>query len=149
MSDCVNFILWRLCDLNSKVIYALSFQEMLFIFFIDSYFGDRSSYAENVSTMNFTSSSSARGLNSAWIGKTPLSSSRSGCRSRTPLMGYSGRVDIFIGLALFKSVALFFKHILTIECYIVTYFFVHVFWGVLCYIGYLVLMDMYVRKLLF
>ncbi|XP_043377566.1 mutS protein homolog 4 isoform X3 [Chelonia mydas] len=55
----------------------------------DSYFGDRSSYAENVSTMNFTSSSSARGLNSAWIGKTPLSSSRSGCRSRTPLMGYS------------------------------------------------------------
>ncbi|XP_043346685.1 mutS protein homolog 4 isoform X3 [Dermochelys coriacea] len=55
----------------------------------DSYFGDRSSYAENVSTMNFTSSSSARGLNNAWIGKTPLSSSRSGCRSRTPLMGYS------------------------------------------------------------
>ncbi|XP_044883560.1 mutS protein homolog 4 isoform X5 [Mauremys mutica] len=55
----------------------------------DSYFGDKSSYAENVSTMNFTSSSSARGLNSAWIGKTPLSSSRSGCRSRTPLMGYS------------------------------------------------------------
>ncbi|XP_059583630.1 mutS protein homolog 4 [Alligator mississippiensis] len=54
----------------------------------DSYFGDKSSYAENISTVNFTSSSSARGLNSAWVGKTPLSSSRSG-RSRTPLMGYS------------------------------------------------------------
>uniref|UniRef100_A0A8D0GST3 MutS protein homolog 4 n=1 Tax=Sphenodon punctatus TaxID=8508 RepID=A0A8D0GST3_SPHPU len=55
----------------------------------NSYFGDKSSYAENVSALNFTSSSSARGFNSAQIGKTPLSASRSGCRNRTPLMGYS------------------------------------------------------------
>uniref|UniRef100_A0A8C3K8X1 MutS homolog 4 n=1 Tax=Calidris pygmaea TaxID=425635 RepID=A0A8C3K8X1_9CHAR len=39
--------------------------------------------------MNFTSSSSVRGLNSTCIGKAPLSSSRSVCRSCTPLMGYS------------------------------------------------------------
>ncbi|KAM9283748.1 mutS protein homolog 4 isoform 2-T2 [Morus bassanus] len=53
-----------------------------------SYFGDRSSCIENASTLNFTSSS-VRGLNSTCVGKTPLSSSRSVCRSHTPLMGYS------------------------------------------------------------
>ncbi|XP_064310865.1 mutS protein homolog 4 isoform X2 [Phalacrocorax carbo] len=53
-----------------------------------SYFGDRSSCIENASTLNFTSSS-VRGLNSTCVGKTPLSSSRSLCRSHTPLMGYS------------------------------------------------------------
>uniref|UniRef100_A0A8B9MZW7 MutS protein homolog 4 n=1 Tax=Accipiter nisus TaxID=211598 RepID=A0A8B9MZW7_9AVES len=38
---------------------------------------------------NLTSSSSVRGLNSTYIGQTPLSSGRSVCRSHTPLMGYS------------------------------------------------------------
>uniref|UniRef100_A0A8C3PQ68 MutS homolog 4 n=1 Tax=Calidris pygmaea TaxID=425635 RepID=A0A8C3PQ68_9CHAR len=51
--------------------------------------GDKSSCVENASTLNFTSSSSVRGLNSTCIGKAPLSSSRSVCRSCTPLMGYS------------------------------------------------------------
>ncbi|KAK4819849.1 hypothetical protein QYF61_012994 [Mycteria americana] len=55
----------------------------------ESYFGDKSSCVENSSTLNLTSSSSVRGLNSTRIGKTPLSSTRSVCRSRTPLMGYS------------------------------------------------------------
>ncbi|XP_063018983.1 mutS protein homolog 4 isoform X7 [Melospiza melodia melodia] len=55
----------------------------------ESYFGDKSSCVENANTLNLTSSSSVRGLNSACIGKTPLSSGRSGCRSHTPLMGYS------------------------------------------------------------
>ncbi|XP_053805463.1 mutS protein homolog 4 isoform X3 [Vidua macroura] len=55
----------------------------------ESYFGDKSSCVENANTLNFTSSSSVRGLNSTCIGKTPLSSGRSGCRSHTPLMGYS------------------------------------------------------------
>ncbi|XP_052656553.1 mutS protein homolog 4 isoform X2 [Harpia harpyja] len=55
----------------------------------ESYFGDKSSYVENASTLNLTSSSSVRGLNSTYIGKTPLSSGRSVCRSHTPLMGYS------------------------------------------------------------
>nr|XP_025972195.1 mutS protein homolog 4 [Dromaius novaehollandiae] len=55
----------------------------------ESYFGDKSSYAENASTVNLTSSSSAPGLNSTCIGKTPLSSTRSVCRSHTPLRGYS------------------------------------------------------------
>uniref|UniRef100_A0A8C0VK66 MutS protein homolog 4 n=1 Tax=Cyanistes caeruleus TaxID=156563 RepID=A0A8C0VK66_CYACU len=54
-----------------------------------SYFGDKSSCVENANTLNLTSSSSMRGLNSTCIGKTPLSSGRSGCRSHTPLMGYS------------------------------------------------------------
>ncbi|XP_065529075.1 mutS protein homolog 4 isoform X5 [Lathamus discolor] len=54
----------------------------------ESYFGDKSSCIENTSTLNLTSSS-VRGLNSACVGKTPLSSSRSVCRSHTPLMGYS------------------------------------------------------------
>ncbi|NXD17225.1 MSH4 protein, partial [Nothocercus nigrocapillus] len=53
-----------------------------------SYFGDRSSCAEDASAVNFTSSSS-RGLNSTCIRKTPLSSARSLCRSHTPLMGHS------------------------------------------------------------
>ncbi|XP_061859958.1 mutS protein homolog 4 [Colius striatus] len=55
----------------------------------ESYFGDKSSCVENASVWNLTSSSSVRGLNNTWIGKTPLSSSRSACRSHTPLMGYS------------------------------------------------------------
>ncbi|XP_066046760.1 mutS protein homolog 4 isoform X3 [Chamaea fasciata] len=55
----------------------------------ESYFGDKSSCVENVDTLNLTSSSSVRGLNSTYIGKTPLSSGRSDCRSHTPLMGYS------------------------------------------------------------
>ncbi|XP_075011606.1 mutS protein homolog 4 isoform X3 [Calonectris borealis] len=54
----------------------------------ESYFGDKSSCVENASTLNLTSSS-VRGLNSTCMGKTPLSSSRSVCRSHTPLMGYS------------------------------------------------------------
>ncbi|XP_009573201.1 PREDICTED: mutS protein homolog 4-like, partial [Fulmarus glacialis] len=54
----------------------------------ESYFGDKSSCVENASTLNLTSSS-VRGLNSTCIGRTPLSSSRSVCRSHTPLMGYS------------------------------------------------------------
>ncbi|XP_013048567.3 mutS protein homolog 4 isoform X6 [Anser cygnoides] len=54
----------------------------------ESYLGDRSSCAENGSMLNFTSSS-AQGLNSTCIGKLPLSTSRSICRSRTPHMGYS------------------------------------------------------------
>ncbi|GAB0193320.1 mutS protein 4 [Grus japonensis] len=56
----------------------------------ESYFGDKSSCVENASTLNLTSSSSMRDLNSTRIGKTPLSSSRSVCRSHTPLTGYSG-----------------------------------------------------------
>lgn len=59
----------------------------------ESYFGDKSSYVENASTLNLTSSSSVRGLNSTYIGKTPLSSGRSVCRSHTPLMGYSGKIN--------------------------------------------------------
>ncbi|XP_030806531.1 mutS protein homolog 4 isoform X5 [Camarhynchus parvulus] len=55
----------------------------------ESYFGDKSSCVENANTLNLTSSSSVQGLNSTCIGKTPLSSGRSGCRSHTPLMGYS------------------------------------------------------------
>ncbi|XP_064287753.1 mutS protein homolog 4 isoform X2 [Passer domesticus] len=55
----------------------------------ESYFGDKSSCVENANTLNLTSSSSLRGLNSTCIGKTPLSSGRSGCRSHTPLMGHS------------------------------------------------------------
>ncbi|XP_063245237.1 mutS protein homolog 4-like isoform X4 [Prinia subflava] len=55
----------------------------------ESYFGDKSSCVENANTLNLTSSSSVRGLNSTCIGKTPLSSGRSGCRSHTSLMGYS------------------------------------------------------------
>ncbi|KAL9847407.1 mutS protein homolog 4 isoform 5-T5 [Geothlypis trichas] len=55
----------------------------------ESYFGDKSSCVENANTLNLTSSSSVRGLNSTCVGKTPLSSGRSGCRSHTPLMGYS------------------------------------------------------------
>ncbi|XP_032921644.1 mutS protein homolog 4 isoform X4 [Catharus ustulatus] len=55
----------------------------------ESYFGDKSSCVENANTLNLTSSSSMRGLNSTCVGKTPLSSGRSGCRSHTPLMGYS------------------------------------------------------------
>ncbi|XP_071668899.1 mutS protein homolog 4 isoform X1 [Patagioenas fasciata] len=55
----------------------------------ESYFGDKSSCVENTSTLNLTSSSSVRGLNSACVRKTPLSSSKSVCRSRTPLTGYS------------------------------------------------------------
>ncbi|KAM4654927.1 mutS protein homolog 4 isoform 1-T1 [Amazona ochrocephala] len=55
----------------------------------ESYFGDKSSCVENTSTLNLTSSS-VRGLNSTRVGETPLSSSRSVCRSHTPLMGYSG-----------------------------------------------------------
>nr|XP_013048567.2 mutS protein homolog 4 isoform X3 [Anser cygnoides] len=54
----------------------------------ESYLGDKSSCAENGSMLNFTSSS-AQGLNSTCIGKLPLSTSRSICRSRTPHMGYS------------------------------------------------------------
>ncbi|XP_061221031.1 mutS protein homolog 4 isoform X2 [Neopsephotus bourkii] len=54
----------------------------------ESYFGDKSSCVENTSALNLTSSS-VRGLHSACVGKTPLSSSRSVCRSHTPLMGYS------------------------------------------------------------
>ncbi|XP_031972587.1 mutS protein homolog 4 isoform X2 [Corvus moneduloides] len=55
----------------------------------ESYFGDKSSCVENANTLNLTSSSSVRGLNSTRVGKTPLSSGRSVCRSHTPLMGYS------------------------------------------------------------
>ncbi|XP_056350220.1 mutS protein homolog 4 isoform X2 [Oenanthe melanoleuca] len=55
----------------------------------ESYFGDKSSCVENANTLNLTSSSSVQGLNSTRIGKTPLSSGRSGCRSHTPLIGYS------------------------------------------------------------
>ncbi|XP_059708249.1 mutS protein homolog 4 isoform X2 [Haemorhous mexicanus] len=55
----------------------------------ESYFGDKSSCVENANALNLTSSSSLRGLNSTCIGKTPLSSGRSGCRSHTPLMGCS------------------------------------------------------------
>ncbi|KAM9542038.1 mutS protein homolog 4 isoform 5-T5 [Guaruba guarouba] len=54
----------------------------------ESYFGDKSSCVENTSTLNLTSSS-VRGLNSTCVGETPLSSTRSVCRSHTPLMGYS------------------------------------------------------------
>ncbi|NXF94883.1 MSH4 protein, partial [Eubucco bourcierii] len=54
-----------------------------------SYFGDKSSYIENTSAVNLTSSSSVQGLHSAYITKPPLSASRSVCRSHTPLMGYS------------------------------------------------------------
>ncbi|XP_035747634.1 mutS protein homolog 4 [Egretta garzetta] len=55
----------------------------------ESYFGDKSSCVENTSTLNLTSCSSVRGLNTTCIGKAPLSASRSVCRSHTPLMGYS------------------------------------------------------------
>ncbi|KAF4790228.1 mutS 4 [Turdus rufiventris] len=55
----------------------------------ESYFGDKSSCVENANTLNLTSSSFVRGLNSTCVGKTPLSSGRSGCRSHTPLTGYS------------------------------------------------------------
>ncbi|KAM6124131.1 mutS protein homolog 4, partial [Pterocles gutturalis] len=55
----------------------------------ESYFGDKSSCVENTSALNLASSSPVRGLNSACLGKTPRSSSRSAGRSHTPLMGYS------------------------------------------------------------
>uniref|UniRef100_A0ACB8F483 Uncharacterized protein n=1 Tax=Sphaerodactylus townsendi TaxID=933632 RepID=A0ACB8F483_9SAUR len=55
----------------------------------DSYFGDKSSHTENVSTVNLTSPSSTRGLNNARTGKTPFSSNRSGHRNWTPFRGYS------------------------------------------------------------
>ncbi|XP_053247997.1 mutS protein homolog 4 isoform X3 [Podarcis raffonei] len=55
----------------------------------ESYFGDKSSYAENISTVNLTSSSSTRALHISRVRKTPLSSSRTGCRNGTPFMGYS------------------------------------------------------------
>ncbi|XP_064003606.1 mutS protein homolog 4 isoform X8 [Pogoniulus pusillus] len=55
----------------------------------ESYFGDKSSYIENTSTVNLTSSSSVQGLHSAYIVKPPPSASRSAYRSHTPLMGYS------------------------------------------------------------
>ncbi|KFV76134.1 MutS protein 4, partial [Dryobates pubescens] len=54
-----------------------------------SYFGDKSSYIENTSVLNLTSSSSVQGLRSTYAAKPPLSASRSVCRSHTPLMGYS------------------------------------------------------------
>ncbi|KAM3841776.1 mutS protein homolog 4 [Vipera latastei] len=55
----------------------------------DSYFGDKSSYAENISTVNLTSPSSTKDLKISRIRKTPLSSNRPGCRNWTPFMGYS------------------------------------------------------------
>ncbi|XP_077784698.1 mutS protein homolog 4 isoform X4 [Podarcis muralis] len=58
-------------------------------FLLESYFGDKSSYAENISTVNLTSSSSTRALHISRVRKTPLSSSRTGCRNGTPFMGYS------------------------------------------------------------
>ncbi|XP_031824721.1 mutS protein homolog 4 [Sarcophilus harrisii] len=61
----------------------------------DSYFGDKSSFAENTSAFNFTSvasSSSARDGSFAQTIKTPLAFGnppRSGYRSKTPQMGHS------------------------------------------------------------
>ncbi|XP_025028977.1 mutS protein homolog 4-like, partial [Python bivittatus] len=55
----------------------------------DSYFGDKSSYAENISTVNMTSPSSTRDIKISRIRKTPLSSNRVGYRNSTPFMGYS------------------------------------------------------------
>ncbi|XP_039767855.1 mutS protein homolog 4 isoform X2 [Ornithorhynchus anatinus] len=61
----------------------------------DSYFGDKSSYTENVSGLNFTSvtsSSSVLDINYPRPGKTPLAvrtHARSGCRSWTPQVGNS------------------------------------------------------------
>ncbi|XP_062834207.1 mutS protein homolog 4 isoform X3 [Anolis carolinensis] len=55
----------------------------------DSYFGDKSSYAENISTVNLTSPSSTRAQNIPQARKTPLSSGRAGYRNWTPFMGHS------------------------------------------------------------
>ncbi|XP_078529538.1 mutS protein homolog 4 [Lissotriton helveticus] len=62
----------------------------------DSYFGDKSSFAENPSTLNVTSGTSSvsqRCPNSTRLGKTPISTGnhlgRSGGPIRTPATGYS------------------------------------------------------------
>ncbi|XP_032073691.1 mutS protein homolog 4 [Thamnophis elegans] len=55
----------------------------------DSYFGDKSSYAENISTVNMTSPSSIKDIKISRVRKTPVSSNRPGCRNWTPFMGYS------------------------------------------------------------
>ncbi|KAJ1170824.1 hypothetical protein NDU88_002695 [Pleurodeles waltl] len=62
----------------------------------DSYFGDKSSFAENPSTLNVTSGTSSVSLrcpNSARLGKTPISTGnhrgKSGGPIRTPVTGYS------------------------------------------------------------
>ncbi|XP_064929349.1 mutS protein homolog 4 isoform X6 [Columba livia] len=55
----------------------------------ESYFGDKSSCVENTSTLNLTSCSSVRGLNSARVRRAPPSSSKPVCRTHTPLTGYS------------------------------------------------------------
>ncbi|XP_043855264.1 mutS protein homolog 4 [Dromiciops gliroides] len=62
----------------------------------DSYFGDKSSFAENISALNFTSvasSSSARDSSFAQVIKTPSlafgNPPRSGYGSKTPQMGHS------------------------------------------------------------
>ncbi|XP_069089318.1 mutS protein homolog 4 [Pleurodeles waltl] len=61
-----------------------------------SYFGDKSSFAENPSTLNVTSGTSSVSLrcpNSARLGKTPISTGnhrgKSGGPIRTPVTGYS------------------------------------------------------------
>lgn len=72
---------------------------MLFLFLLDSYFGDKSSYAENISTVNMTSPSSTKDIKISRVRKTPLSSNRPGCRNSTPFMGYSGKA---VGLLHFK-----------------------------------------------
>ncbi|ETE62502.1 hypothetical protein L345_11741, partial [Ophiophagus hannah] len=56
---------------------------------INSYFGDKSSYAENISTVNMTSPSSTKNIKISRVRKTPVSSNRPGCRNWTPFMGYS------------------------------------------------------------
>ncbi|XP_074077248.1 mutS protein homolog 4 isoform X2 [Macrotis lagotis] len=63
--------------------------------YLDSYFGDKSSFAENISVLNFTSvasSSSARDSSFAQIIKTPSTFGnppRSGYGSKTPQKGHS------------------------------------------------------------
>ncbi|KAH0618495.1 hypothetical protein JD844_017757 [Phrynosoma platyrhinos] len=64
----------------------------VFLHLLDPYFGDKSSYAENISAVNLTSPSSARGQNNYHVRKTPISSSRTGYRNLTPFMGYSGLI---------------------------------------------------------
>lgn len=67
---------------------------------LGSYFGNKKSNAENTFASNFTfgtSSSSARGNDYPQILKTPLSAGnpqRSGYKSWTPQMGYSGKMKM-------------------------------------------------------
>ncbi|KAG8132557.1 hypothetical protein E2320_010399 [Naja naja] len=64
---------------------------------INSYFGDKSSYAENISTVIMTSPSSTKDIKISRVRKTPVSSNRPGCRNWTPFMGYSVIVAVIEG----------------------------------------------------